>query len=98
MLKPDGEDWLIKESLVDGIDEWWDDMVDGEGGESKSEDSFGGVTLEIRRDMSGDSESGGWDWKLLLSGGSEGDGVLSQESLGVSGSVLDGPLLSVALE
>lgn len=43
VLKPDGEDWLIDQVLVDGVDEWWDDMVDGEGGEGKSKDSLSGV-------------------------------------------------------
>ena len=95
VLKPDGEKVSIEKSLVHGVDEWWDYMVDGEGGEGKSEDSFSGVILEVRRDMGGDSKSGLWHGKLLIGLSSESNSILSQVSLSVSGSVLDGPGLSV---
>ncbi|KAF1752248.1 hypothetical protein GCK72_018802 [Caenorhabditis remanei] len=71
VLKPDGEEWLIENSLIDGVDEWWDNSVDGEGGEGKSENSVGGVILEVSGDLAGDTEGGGWDGQLRLSLGSE---------------------------
>lgn len=98
VLKPDGEEWLVEKSLVNGVDEWWDDVVDGEGGECKSKDSVGGVVLEVSGDLAGDSEGGGWDGELRVSLGSESNGILSEDSGGVSRSVLDGPGLSVLHE
>jgi len=80
--KVDGEDWLVQESLVDGVDEWWDDSVDGQRGESQTEDSVNWVLGEERSDGSGLSESGRWHGELVCSGISESDGVDSEESLG----------------
>ena len=71
VLKPDREEWLIENSLIDGVDEWWDNSVDGEGGEGKSENSVGGVILEVSGDLAGNSEGGGWDGQLRFSLGSE---------------------------
>lgn len=71
VLKPDGEEWLIEKVLADGVEEWWDNVVDGEGGEGESEDSVGGIVLEVSRDLAGNSEGGGWNGELGLSLGSE---------------------------
>lgn len=43
VLQPDAEQGLVQESLVESVDEWWDNVVNSQGLESESEDSVSGV-------------------------------------------------------
>ena len=95
LLEVDGEQRLVEKTLVVGVDQRRDDIVDGEGSEGKTEDTINGILGEEGSDGSGLSEGGLGDNKLVTSGISESNGILSEESRGTSGTILDAPLLSV---
>ncbi|TKR70596.1 hypothetical protein L596_022601 [Steinernema carpocapsae] len=97
LLHPHGKDGLVKESLVDGVDEGRDDVVNSEALEAETQDAVKGGTSKERGDGGGLSEGGLGHAELIGVVISEANGVHSKESISGSGSVGNAPLLAVLL-
>ena len=44
MCHPDGEQWFVKQVLVDGIDYWWGDTFISQFSEAETEDTVNNVS------------------------------------------------------
>ncbi|GMT22028.1 hypothetical protein PFISCL1PPCAC_13325, partial [Pristionchus fissidentatus] len=81
--------------LVDGLDEGRLDVVYGERLVGETEDAVDGLVSEERGEVGSLSEGASGHGQRIGADISESDGVLALKSLGGSGSVRDGPLLSI---
>lgn len=81
----ESEDLLVEESLVDHAVEWWDDLVDGDGVESKTKDAVEATERESQSWLLGGlSEVLALDLQVA-----DGKVVVGDESLHAAGAVVD---------
>lgn len=81
----ESEDLLVEEALVDHVVEWWDDLVDGDGVESKTKDTVEAAERESQSWLLGGlSEVLALDLQVA-----DGEVVVRDESLHAAGAVVD---------
>ena len=94
ILEVYGEERLVEKTLVDGVDQRRDNVVDSESSEAETEDTIVERADERIIDISGLSEHCFRNHKLVSSLVSQSDGVLSEESRNISVTLLNSPWLT----